>query len=590
SGNALTMSKRNYLMVAAIDFGTTYSGYAFSFKHEFDKDPLKISANNWTAGSRGLVSLKTPTTVLINSKKEFEAFGYEAEDKYAELAEDEDHTGWYYYRRFKMMLFDKTDLTRRTMLKDLEGKEMPAMTVFSMSIRYLRNHLLETLETRDTGTNESDILWVLSVPAIWNDSAKQFMREAAQNAGINGEQLMIALEPEAASMFCKHLPVDRILGAPDTGISVFSPGTKYLVLDAGGGTVDITVHEVLPDRKVRELHKASGGDWGGTQVDEAFKQLLIKIVGNDVMFRFSRDHTADFLDMYREFETKKRAIKGDIEGKVTFKIPIALKDIFEETTSEDIKDAIAQSRYNAKLSWIGDKLRVDADLMKGLFDSAISGMTNHLRQLFNEPTVKGTDTILLVGGFSDSPLLQEAVRKIFPLKRLIIPHEAGLAVLKGAVIFGHQPESISARVAKYTYGIEVYRNFDPNIHPVSKNVVIDGIEKCKDIFSKHVEKGETVIVGQAKPEQRYTPVEDGQKTLTMNVYVSTDRDPKFVSESSCRFLGTLDVDAPVVNGKTSKEYGVWTKMIFGDTELKVEARDEKSNKVTRSSFNFLGQA
>ncbi|KAL3880726.1 hypothetical protein ACJMK2_032943 [Sinanodonta woodiana] len=584
------MSKRNYLMVAAIDFGTTYSGYAFSFKYDFEKDPLKISANNWTAGSRALVSLKTPTTVLINSKKEFSAFGYEAEDRYAELAEEEDHTGWYYYRRFKMMLFDKTDLTRRTMLKDIEGKEMPAMTVFSMCIRYLRNHLLETLKSRDTGTNDSDIRWVLSVPAIWNDSAKQFMREAAQNAGINGDQLMIALEPEAASMFCKHLPVDRISGAPDTGISVFSPGTKYLVLDAGGGTVDITVHEVLADRKVRELHKASGGDWGGTQVDEAFKQLLIKIVGNDVMVRFSRNHTADYLDMYREFETKKRAISGDIVGKVTFKIPIALKDIFEETTGEDIKDAIAQTRYSEQLSWTGDKLRINADLMKCLFDSAISGMTNHLRQLFNEPTVKGTDTILLVGGFSDSPLLQEAVRKTFPDKRLIIPQDAGLAVLKGAVIFGHQPESISARVAKYTYGIEVYRNFDAKIHPPSRKVVIDGIEKCKDIFSKHVEKGETVIVGQAKPEQRYTPVEEGQKTLVMNVYISTDSDPKFVTESSCRLLGTLNVVAPVVDGKTSKEYGVWTKMIFGDTELKVEARDEKNNKVTKSNFNFLGQA
>jgi hypothetical protein len=46
----------NSLLVAAIDFGTTYSGWAFSFKHEFERDATKVSAKNWTGGQ--LVSLK----------------------------------------------------------------------------------------------------------------------------------------------------------------------------------------------------------------------------------------------------------------------------------------------------------------------------------------------------------------------------------------------------------------------------------------------------------------------------------------------------------------------------------------------------
>lgn len=99
------MSASKKLLVAAIDFGTTYSGYAFSFKHEYDNDPTKVTSNNWTAGSRGLISFKTPTTVLLDQKKKFHSFGYAAEDKYSELAEDDQHHGWYYFRRFKMMLF-----------------------------------------------------------------------------------------------------------------------------------------------------------------------------------------------------------------------------------------------------------------------------------------------------------------------------------------------------------------------------------------------------------------------------------------------------------------------------------------------------
>lgn len=52
-------------------------------------------------------------------------------------------------------------------------------------------------------------------------------------AGISRNQLMIALEPEAASLFCKYLPIEKLQGS-EGGISAFKPGSRYLVLDAGG--------------------------------------------------------------------------------------------------------------------------------------------------------------------------------------------------------------------------------------------------------------------------------------------------------------------------------------------------------------------
>lgn len=95
------------LLVAAIDFGTTFSGYAFSFHHQYKKDPLKISTISWPAGSGGLVSSKTSTCVLFDPTGKFYSFGYDAEDKYSELALDDNHHDWYYFRRFKMMLYNK---------------------------------------------------------------------------------------------------------------------------------------------------------------------------------------------------------------------------------------------------------------------------------------------------------------------------------------------------------------------------------------------------------------------------------------------------------------------------------------------------
>ena len=52
-------------------------------------------------------------------------------------------------------------------------------------------------------------------------------------AGIDGQNLSLALEPEAASLYCKYLPVERI-GGSSKGVTCFRAGSKYLVLDAGG--------------------------------------------------------------------------------------------------------------------------------------------------------------------------------------------------------------------------------------------------------------------------------------------------------------------------------------------------------------------
>jgi hypothetical protein len=77
--------------------------------------------------------------------------------------------------------FRLQNLNRGTMLKDDKGLEMPAMTVFTEGIRYLKCQVIQLCEERSYGLNVDEIHWVITVPAIWDDTAKQFMREAAIN-------------------------------------------------------------------------------------------------------------------------------------------------------------------------------------------------------------------------------------------------------------------------------------------------------------------------------------------------------------------------------------------------------------------------
>lgn len=352
-----------------------------------------------------------------------------------------------------------------------------------------------------------------------------------------------------------------------------------------GGTVDITVHEVQPNLSLKELYKASGGAWGGTQVDEAYKQLLIKIVGAPIMMEFSRTHTADYVDMYREFETKKRAITGETKGKVTIKIPISLVETFEEDTGEEIKETIENTKFSGKINWVGDKCRITAEVFKGLFEVAGSQIIAHVNDLLQKPEIKDTNNIIMVGGFSESPILQHMIKQSFPNMRVIIPPEAGLAVLKGAVLYGHKPATIASRIAKYTYGVATTMNFNPHIHPQEKKKKYGNLIKCIDIFSKHVEKGQTLNVGEVQSENTYTPVEENQTSMCFQIYTSTESNPAFVSDEGCEKVGQMEVDMPDTSGGCNRS--VVCEMIFGGTELEVKATIQRTGKVTKAKFNFL---
>lgn len=98
----------NYLFVVALDFGTTYSGYAFNTRTDYldfknGKHSMDIHMNQeWRVGG---VSFKTPTSILLDKDEKFVAFGYEAEDEfYSEKCERENVM---LFRRFKMTLHNE---------------------------------------------------------------------------------------------------------------------------------------------------------------------------------------------------------------------------------------------------------------------------------------------------------------------------------------------------------------------------------------------------------------------------------------------------------------------------------------------------
>ena len=91
-----------YLVVSAIDFGTTYSGYAFAFTR--DPDSIHMM-RRWEGGDPGVSNQKTPTTLLLTPEKRFHSFGFGARDFYHDL-EPSEAKKYMYFEKFKMKLYD----------------------------------------------------------------------------------------------------------------------------------------------------------------------------------------------------------------------------------------------------------------------------------------------------------------------------------------------------------------------------------------------------------------------------------------------------------------------------------------------------
>ncbi|XP_060065831.1 heat shock 70 kDa protein 12B-like [Ylistrum balloti] len=579
------MTSRAPLLVAAIDFGTTFSGYAFSFRHDYERDPLKISCNNWVAGGRGLVSLKTPSTILLDSDRKFHSFGYEAENKYSELTEEDDHHDWLYFKRFKMLLHNNRDLRRSTKIKDINGKSMSAMVIFSMAIRYLREHLLETIHLQMDGFSEDMIGWVLTVPAIWDDGAKQFMREAAKDAGIDNDKLTLALEPEAASLYCMKQPMTKLTTVNQkTSFVEFEVGTKYMVIDIGGGTVDITIHEIISSGKIREIQAASGGSFGGTNVDSKFNQFLVKLFGNDVLTELKAKCMQDYLDLFRDFETKKRTLKPNSEGRMVFRIPFLLMQIFKATTDEELDKSLLNSPFSDTVSIRGDKILVDILICKEFFREACDGITESAEQALETAKEVNISKILLVGGFSESQMIQHAIRHKFPGKTVVSPGDAGLAVLKGAVLFGHEPDTIKSRVMKYSYGVEVNQHYDPDIHPDVYKFWQANKSRwmCRYCFDPFVKAGDEVEVG-STVTNTYGP-EEKDSIEGIGIFAST-KVPRFIKDPSCFRLGAMYIKMP--NGGWPLHASLKVEMKFGGTEFTVTITDEWFGDSYSDSFDFI---
>ena len=371
-----------------------------------------------------------------------------------------------------------------------------------------------------------------------------------------------------------------------------------MLADLGGGTADVTVHQVTGNGGVKELHHATGGAWGGMYVDKKFVELLEKIFGADTIDEYKTEFPGEWVDLVSmKFEMNKRTAGPNRTSYV--ELPISFLTFVVEKRGSPVKDHVS-AMGNVNLKFARGALAIKYPEVRKLFEPVFDNIATHLETVIRQ--VPQIEYMILVGGFATCKLLQTYLRDRLETSfnlRIIIPSESSLAVVMGAVLFGHDPTEIQSRRLRFSYGIEcVGIPDDGDLSDASDSstgtfspfvMSVLGFSDRGLKFKTFVSKNQEVAIDTEVTHPFY-PVRDDQTLASIVVYESDKEKTLYTSEDGVRKVASFEL--PMPNTHLGRNREIRVSMKFGQTEFKLHSLDTSSKKEVKGpvKLDFLSVA
>lgn len=359
----------------------------------------------------------------------------------------------------------------------------------------------------------------------------------------------------------------------------FALRNKSLLLNLIGGTADMTVLELDENKTLKQVHQSFGGAWGGNVINEKIWEIMINIFGNETIDEFKKV-TEEFMKMETTIELRKR----DITRGRRLMLPIfpSLAEICKTVKGESYESLITNSKKYDSIKVRTGILILEPCLVEEIYDLTLTNLYSAVDKVLRNKNTAGIRDIILVGGFAQTDIILKAFEEKFSQYKVIIPFDPALAVLKGAVMFGQDISIISSRITAHTYGFDTMRFFFDGYHPRSKRRKIGDALFCCDIFEKMTAIGDSGDVGKSVEKELFA---SSKESTVLRLYRSDTRNPKFVTDPGCEYIGTMTLDFPDLSG--GAEGSVVLSFRFYDTEITVHGVDKTTGKKQKATLNLL---